>query len=237
MDILRLGKPLKDLLVPNEPGYHRVRFGPCRGCVLWLNPADRFFVLLGLLEPELRPHFRALHEGSVVCFDVGAADGYYTLAMARGAGTQRVVAFEPDETRAEQLMRTVQRNAALAPKVQVRKDALGRQADGRGMTTIDSVTQGGPAPDLLKVDVEGHEEMVLAGGARTIETRRPRILLEFHSAELEAACRARLEAAGYDVATVRPGHRWARSPPRLHRGWLVAVHPREPPRGDPRPRP
>jgi FkbM family methyltransferase len=49
-------------------------------------------------------------------------------------------------------------------------------------TTIDSFVfeQGNPAPDLIKMDVEGAECLVLQGALRTIETYAPRFVIEFH---------------------------------------------------------
>lgn len=49
-------------------------------------------------------------------------------------------------------------------------------------TTIDSFVfeQGNPAPDLIKMDVEGAECLVLRGALRTIETYAPRFIIEFH---------------------------------------------------------
>jgi FkbM family methyltransferase len=40
--------------------------------------------------------------------------------------------------------------------------------------------QGNPAPDLIKMDVEGAECLVLQGALRTIETHAPRFIIEFH---------------------------------------------------------
>ncbi len=37
-----------------------------------------------------------------------------------------------------------------------------------------------PAPDILKIDVEGGELLVLEGGLRTLKEFRPRILIEIH---------------------------------------------------------
>jgi FkbM family methyltransferase len=46
------------------------------------------------------------------------------------------------------------------------------------MLTLDSLLADFPAPDFLKVDVEGAEELLLAGAERVIEEHRPIILIE-----------------------------------------------------------
>lgn len=54
------------------------------------------------------------------------------------------------------------------------------------------------APDLIKVDVEGHAHKALAGARRTIIEKRPILIVAFHS-ELElSGVRALLDPLGYD---------------------------------------
>lgn len=65
--------------------------------------------------------------------------------------------------------------------------------------TLDSLVAAGevPPPDLMKVDVEGAEEMVLAGGLHVLETHRPRLLVELHGAPVARAVAKRLLDLGY----------------------------------------
>jgi len=58
-----------------------------------------------------------------------------------------------------------------------------------------------PAPDALKIDVEGHELSVLRGAAATIETHRPLLVVEVHGAENARTTRVRtwLTERGYDI--------------------------------------
>ncbi|HET9215558.1 MAG TPA: FkbM family methyltransferase [Terriglobia bacterium] len=61
-------------------------------------------------------------------------------------------------------------------------------ADGETITvpstTLDAFTASeGPAPELIKIDVEGGEYEVLRGGEALFSGRRPRILVEVHHAE------------------------------------------------------
>jgi len=55
-----------------------------------------------------------------------------------------------------------------------------------------------PRPDLIKIDVEGHEVEVLEGLGQYLGVARG-VLLETHSPELHENCRNRLLAAGFDV--------------------------------------
>lgn len=65
--------------------------------------------------------------------------------------------------------------------------------------TIDSLVAAGevPPPDLMKVDVEGAEALVLAGGVHVLETHRPRLLVELHGAAIARAVAELLLDLGY----------------------------------------
>lgn len=70
--------------------------------------------------------------------------------------------------------------------------------------TIDAITEGLPIVDLVKIDVEGAEDLVLAGMQRGLDGHRYRaILLELHPPLLRErgvdpeACLRRLQSAGY----------------------------------------
>jgi len=78
-------------------------------------------------------------------------------------------------------------------------------------------------PDFVKIDTEGHEYQVLLGATRTLAEDRPRLLIEFHSADLHDKCVQLLEEAGYTVETVRHPHYPAGSYMYTMHGWLRAA--------------
>jgi FkbM family methyltransferase len=151
------------------------------------------------LVGEARPGDRAV--------DVGGHLGIYSVALARRvrpSGT--VVVFEPDEDNARLLRRNLALNS-VAPFVTHRPNALGRTRGFArftgGVSQISRVDATGEREvamsrlddefpiervDLLKIDVEGYELEVLAGGARLLRDgeRRPRLLtVEIHPPQLE----------------------------------------------------
>lgn len=59
--------------------------------------------------------------------------------------------------------------------------------------------QGMPAPDLIKLDVEGAEGLVLKGATELLRTARPTILIEVHGSEPAEAVWDQLAAVDYTI--------------------------------------
>lgn len=133
--------------------------------------------------------------------DCGANRGVYTYWLARHAG--RVEAFEPNPAlairlRAAGLSNVTVHGAALSDHAGVAtllvpyKHGGGLNDPGGTLETRDSNAamarfetplcsldaQGFVDLDFIKIDVEGHEEKVLAGAWQTIATQHPALLIE-----------------------------------------------------------
>jgi len=151
----------------------------------------------GLHEPnEMGFALHVLRPGDLFA-DLGANVGSYTvLASAAGA---KVVAVEPVPATFSRLERNIRFNAidATAHRCGLSDkpgelpfttafDAMNRVA-GPGeagpttlvpVTTLDDLLEG-QVPFLMKIDVEGHEPALLAGGARTLaDSRLQAVLME-----------------------------------------------------------
>lgn len=71
------------------------------------------------------------------------------------------------------------------------------------MATIDNLIAGGlPAPSLIKIDVEGAEHLVLAGGRTCLAENAPALIVETTNADVVQ----RLRAAGYRVFRIDAGN-------------------------------
>lgn len=140
------------------------------------------------------------------CWDIGANIGFYTCLFASLAGRSgRVVAFEPASVTASYLRKNLELNRFTADRVTVIKKAVGdgvyqkqlffNVADMAEGTASLKSTQGGatelvqidtldnlyptlPLPDLIKIDVEGYQFEVLAGGKKFFSTHHPMIMAE-----------------------------------------------------------
>jgi FkbM family methyltransferase len=136
--------------------------------------------------------------------DVGVFIGLYTIAVAKRLGRAgRVVAFEPDpnnylvaaehirlnkiQDRVELIQAAASRyNGKVSFHLQADTSHIAAESDA-DTYTVESVTLDrvfdGKRLDVLKIDVEGHEEMVLRGAEKLLHdsARKPRaIYIEVH---------------------------------------------------------
>jgi FkbM family methyltransferase len=170
------------------------------------------------------------HLGAGDFVDVGAHIGMYTVAAAVTLGPRgRVLAFEPHPEARHQLAANVELNgctnvvisdAAVAeqpgelllhvpatPDPSFSSLAPDRFHEGepvrvRAVTLDDEVRRLGLAPAAIKIDVEGTELGVLAGGRETLEAR-PLLVVEV-GPETAAEAERQLVELGYRAFRVTP---------------------------------
>lgn len=157
--------------------------------------------IFGRYEPEVAL-LPALCVKGRTGVDVGAALGAYTWPIWRYSSS--CVAFEPNPAQAKYLRKAFGRSVRVEEcalsdgagffDFVIPLDSIGR-ADGQGSLEIDVVSKLGVAhafsveckrmDDLdiknvgfIKIDVEGHEEKMLAGATGLIARDRPNILIE-----------------------------------------------------------
>lgn len=195
-------------------------------------PKGHLFYLAGASEPLVQDALqREIFRGAVV-YDVGSYVGFDAVVCARlVGGTGHVCAFEPVRESAEQLRANVARNGPQ--NVTVLEKAVGSTA-GRpsivGAGGSAAIADGGaievvalddldlPAPDLVKIDVEGHEVETLRGMRRTLTAHRPVVVVEIHG-DRRAACESALTEMGFDLEWLDDGgmpHLLARPAAREH---------------------
>jgi FkbM family methyltransferase len=210
--------------------------GPLRG-LRWVVGTAPHGAWLGRLETDALADFAAHIDGNAVVWDVGANVGLYTLAAARRA--RQVVAFEPAAENVAALTRhlsinrlknveivaaavsNVEGTARLAAGASPSEFRLADEGEPVPCVTLDAWRQssGAPAPDVIKIDVEGAESAVLDGAAETIRAALPRIYLAVHDRQ-HAPCEVRLRGWGYELH-VAGGAAWTADAPE----W-IAVRPR-----------
>jgi FkbM family methyltransferase len=188
---------------PGRRVWAEVEAGAARGASLLVDPRYDAAFWRGDAEPELQEILPRLVRPGTVAWDVGAHIGFYTLLLSRCVGPDgRVVAFEPDDSSLGALRAAVERNRL--GNVEIRSAAVWSHVGRVGFeshagspegwhgavregaegsvpaTTLDLEAERGPAPDFVKIDVEGAEEHVLRGAGRLLTERRPVVLCEVH---------------------------------------------------------
>ncbi len=199
---------------------------------------SRTLILFGKREREHQLMLERVLMPGMTVFDVGANIGYYALMEARLVGPEgRVVALEPSPDNVDRLRRNLELNQvanatvlnkAVSDRPGRRRFFLADQSNlhtfhdtgsaaphlsGRSIevdcTTVPELAAEFGAPDLIRMDVEGHEVEVLGGMVTAVEagSLAPMILFETHLSryavdhDLEAPLR-RLFACGYRARLV-----------------------------------
>ena len=170
--------------------------------------------LLGTQEPQVQSILQQIIKPGMVVFDLGANVGFLTLILARLAGPGgRVIAFEPLAKNAKQIEYNAAQNQFA--HVMVRAEAIGKtdgevvfrvsdfsttgklEAHQHGepqgvavnvpMRSLDSVIASGeaPAPDMIKMDIEGAEAECLRGAMQLLAGKRPVMLIEIHGSNAD----------------------------------------------------
>jgi FkbM family methyltransferase len=148
--------------------------------------------------------WRRLPLDGLVVYDVGAFHGILTLFFAsRGA---QVIAYEPNDVNHARLIENVRLNRLT--NVWVRKLGVGAAPGAGTLHFAPSMAGGGsldaraigpisqpveittldrdiaasslPAPDLIKIDIEGWELAALEGARGTLDAHHPALFLEMH---------------------------------------------------------
>ena len=204
----------------------RILTGPARGVTMTLDFSGHTPMYLGMSEWELHRFFRFALRDSRLAFDVGGYVGYDALMFAANSAGE-VVTFEADPAQAQVLADNVAQNPALAPQIAVRPVAIAER-DGPGAVSLDSISAEVGAPDFIKIDIDGGEAGALRGGREMLRDRRPHLVVETHSAELESECGSLLSEIGYRPVVKHNRRIWREHRAgAAHNRWLLA--PGEPP--------
>lgn len=213
----------------------RVRTGPAKGLVFDLNPRWDHTAWEGDYESDVQRQFAKFAKPGAIVYDIGANYGFFCLLGAR-IGAQ-VIAFEPESENAATLARHIQLNG-LQDRIRIVRNAVfsytgdvvlepppqpGVHGNARAnpesalsttvrvaCTTLDDFTASNPAPNLVKMDVEGGESDVLKGADRTFRVFRPVLLCEIHDDENAQFAQGWLRERGYDYAWLQSGSRFPR---------------------------
>ncbi len=205
-----------------------VAAGIAAGVRLRLDLKTEKYYWLGTHEVAVQQALARKTKPGMTVYDVGAHLGFFTLGLARlvGAGG-RVVAFDPLPENIRVLRANLALNLEQAGNVQVVQAAVANASgpvrlyggsdpsqarlasppagsevsQGVASLTLDEFVflRGAPAPQLVKLDVEGAEGMALEGAQRLLREIQPVWILEVHGAAAAQAVWEELRRAGYKL--------------------------------------
>lgn len=93
-----------------------------------------------------------------------------------------------------------------------RKEEYDHEINVKGTSVDDFVFKGRhPAPDIIKMDIEGGEVLAVQGMQRLLKEKHPIFLVELHGKEAAKAVWAAFHKAGYDVFEMKEGYRKIKS--------------------------
>jgi FkbM family methyltransferase len=170
----------------------------------------------GLYQDDVLVALEHLLRPGDVFWDVGANYGFMSVWVHRRFGGRvRITAFEPNPIVLRDLRVNLELNGASDVRVEeiCLSDAEGEvrfftsedhswnatliaefaAAQGEGIevraqaTTIDRYVEAHPAPAAIKLDVEGAEHLVVAGGRRFLASARTSLVAEYNIASIQAA--------------------------------------------------
>lgn len=199
--------------------------GPGRG-LRWIAGASNHGCWLGTYELRQTQMFANRIDSGNVVYDIGAHVGWYSMIASRLVGdTGHVVAFEPHPPNVSYLRRHIELNSAsnvaVVPAAVSASDGTAAFLPGASRTTgrlsgpssdatsvrtisVDSLVEAGeaPPPDVIKIDVEGHEKDVLVGAQRTLVAERPIFFVSTHGRDARHQCVELLRSEHFRVRPI-----------------------------------
>lgn len=200
-----------------------IQSGPLAGLCLEMSEHVLSSHITGTYDRNTQLAIDRLVQPGAVCYDLGASIGYFSLLMARKA--KCVYAFEPAPHAAAEIHRHAAANSienitvVPRPVSDSERDvtfALTDVAYGSCIVesetkwptltvrtiTLDDFAKRHPAPDFLKIDVEGEEARVLAGAESILRGKKPVICCELHSEKVAQEVESILRGNGYLLTTL-----------------------------------
>lgn len=209
----------KEAALSKEARPTRIVAGVYRGIVRRMAPYNTVQVKYGLWERETYPYIRKALSASWM-IDIGAGWGEMVALFALRSQASPIWAVEPMPEFREHIRDTLALNGCSAT-VELLTDYIGTQA-----LRLDSFPTPPNGRGFIKIDVDGAEIDVLRSGQKLLRERRPMILLETHSVDLERQSIAFLKALGYSTKIIKNAW-WRRIVPERrawsdHNRWLFA---------------
>lgn len=212
---------MKQWLFSDGRKLYRLRAGVAKGMLMELDLLHQSQYYWGFYERELFPVLQRLIPSCRSLIDVGANDGYYTMAFLKSSA-ERVVACEPGPA-TQQLLNNAEANGYQpGERFLLEKRLIG---PGEEMVSIADLVSKLPRPILCKVDIDGGEVDLLGSAEGCSFLPDLSWVIETHTKELEEQCVQWLHAYNYKTQIIYNASWRSILPekrPLAHNRWLVA---------------
>src|ERR1041384_359975 len=141
---------VKRLVLPGGRRVRRLRGGIAKGMLMQIDLEHQSQRFWGFDERELLAIFRQLIPSARSLVDIGANDGYYTMAFLR-SNAERVVACEPGPAMDELIENAGANGYWPGDRFIVERRLVGRDDGG---VSIAELIKELPRPILLKIDID-----------------------------------------------------------------------------------
>jgi precorrin-6B methylase 2 len=216
----------KNTLIRGGPRTYVVPFGLYRGLKLELDLQSNLQLLTGLWELETHRYIEKWTDYEWF-IDVGAGTGELCLFMLKQKpNIGRIFAAEPSTREVQRMKLNFQLNPELdVAKIIIIDRRIGARTAADELRLDDLDLELGPAPGIVKIDVDGNEIEVLNGGHAILQRQNVDLLVETHTAALESRSISLLRDFGFTTEVVKNGwYRWLipEHRPGDHNRWLWA---------------
>lgn len=146
-----------------------------------------------IFENELRQIVAT--ESEVICFDVGANIGYYTIIQARSIDNGGVHAIEPVDRNVELLTKNIQLNG-YSDEVVIEKCGIGAETDVKRLHLSDHSNLHHVGNESNRADLQSHD-------AIDVTIRSLDDYVERHGIDFESVNAVRMDLEGYETEVIR----------------------------------
>ena len=204
---------------------HKIRLGIGRGLLMYADPYETSQRILGFYEKEIAPYFIEFARKCDYFFDIGAADGYYSLIYRKYNKQGKVFVCEgnPEYSKLQKVnfaLNNIELDNSLFLTHKFIRDKI-----GNNNIKIDDLIIGENKNYFFKIDVDGEELSVLKSAINQIKNNQCYFIIETHSLTLERDCINFLKNLHYESKIVKNAFYRIVLPelrPTEHNRWFIA---------------
>jgi len=196
-------KKIKSLII--RPGERKIKIkgGLANEMYMNLDPAKHSQRIWGLYEKEIEGIVRQYACSAEIIIDVGANDGYYTVAFAGINPNAEIFFCEPEYKLVERCLGNLSMNGTNKDnKIHAISKFIGTLDDEKFLAIDNLLDRPVSEPIFIKMDIDGGELDALKSGESLLKQQNCFLVVETHSPQLETDCIKFLSGLGYTCKVI-----------------------------------